>query len=130
MALLPDHTCQGDLASGRLVRVFLLWATQPAIVHLVFRTRRRLAPAVRALIEHLVVGCSGVKLTLSDFYLRDGVSAPHPAATSIACLAASGDARGVPPVATAPHGACHRAEAGRGILYELFAALARARHAR
>jgi DNA-binding transcriptional LysR family regulator len=55
VALLPDHTCRGDLASGRLVRVFPQWATQLGIVHLVFTTRRGLPPAVRALIECLAV---------------------------------------------------------------------------
>lgn len=53
VALLPDHVCAPDLETGRLVRVFPDWATEAAIVHLVFTTRRGLPPAVRALIDHL-----------------------------------------------------------------------------
>lgn len=53
VALLPDHACAPDLASGRLVRLFPGWATEPAVVHLVFTTRRGLPPAVRAFIDHL-----------------------------------------------------------------------------
>ena len=53
VALLPDHICRSDLASGRLVRVFPEWRTQAGIVHLVFTTRRGLPPAVRAFIDHV-----------------------------------------------------------------------------
>ena len=51
--LLPDHTCRGELASGRLVHVFPQWRTEDGIVHLVFTTRRGLPPVVRAFIDHL-----------------------------------------------------------------------------
>jgi hypothetical protein len=50
---LPDHTCRGELASGRLVHVFPQWRTEDGIVHLVFTTRRGLPPVVRAFIDHL-----------------------------------------------------------------------------
>lgn len=53
VALLPDHVCQSELATGRLVRVFPEWQTNVGIVHVVFTTRRGLPPAVRAFIDHL-----------------------------------------------------------------------------
>jgi DNA-binding transcriptional LysR family regulator len=53
VALLPDHTCQNELANGSLVRVFPQWNTEDGIVHLVFTTRRGLPPVVRAFIDHL-----------------------------------------------------------------------------
>lgn len=53
VTLLPDHVCRGDLASGRLVRIFPDWSGQNGIVHVVFTTRRGLPPAVRAFINHL-----------------------------------------------------------------------------
>lgn len=53
VALLPDRVCRADLQAGRLVRVLPEWLAQRGIVHLVFTTRRGLAPAVRALIDHL-----------------------------------------------------------------------------
>jgi DNA-binding transcriptional LysR family regulator len=53
VALLPDHACRDDLASGRLVRLFPGWSGQDGIVHVVFTTRRGLPPAVRAFIDHL-----------------------------------------------------------------------------
>ena len=56
VALLPDHVCRDALATGELVRVLPAWRGQRGIVHLVFTTRRGLAPAVRALIDHLARG--------------------------------------------------------------------------
>jgi DNA-binding transcriptional LysR family regulator len=56
VALLPDHVCRQALASGQLVHVLPAWRGQRGIVHLVFTTRRGLAPAVRALIDHLATG--------------------------------------------------------------------------
>jgi len=53
VALLPDRICRAELQAGRLVRVLPEWLAQRGIVHLVFTTRRGLAPAVRALIDHL-----------------------------------------------------------------------------
>ena len=53
VALLPDHSCRGELANGNLVRVFPQWRTEDGIVHLVFTTRRGLPPVVRAFIDHL-----------------------------------------------------------------------------
>ncbi|WP_081433953.1 LysR substrate-binding domain-containing protein [Azorhizobium caulinodans] len=62
VALLPDHICRTDLASGRLVRVFPGWGGQMGIVHIVFTTRRGLTPAVRALIDHLAATFNRLKL--------------------------------------------------------------------
>jgi DNA-binding transcriptional LysR family regulator len=53
VALLPDHSCRGELASGSLVHVFPQWRTEDGIVHLVFTTRRGLPPVVRAFIDHM-----------------------------------------------------------------------------
>jgi len=53
VALLPDHSCRGELANGNLVRVFPQGRTEDGIVHLVFTTRRGLPPVVRAFIDHL-----------------------------------------------------------------------------
>jgi len=53
VALLPDHACSVQLASGELIQVFPEWRTEEGIVHLVFTTRRGLPPAVRAFIDHL-----------------------------------------------------------------------------
>jgi DNA-binding transcriptional LysR family regulator len=53
VALLPDHNCRGELASGRLVHVFPQWRTEDGIVHLVFTARRDLLPVERAFIDHL-----------------------------------------------------------------------------
>jgi DNA-binding transcriptional LysR family regulator len=53
VALLPDHSCRGELANGNLVHVFPQWRTEDGIVHLVFTTRRGLPPVVRAFIDHL-----------------------------------------------------------------------------
>ncbi|SAK61778.1 LysR family transcriptional regulator [Caballeronia glebae] len=53
VALLPDHVCREQLASGALVHVFPEWKTERGIVHLVFTTRRGLPPVVRAFIDHV-----------------------------------------------------------------------------
>ena len=56
IALLPGHLCREALNAGELVRVLPAWHGLQGIVHLVFTTRRGLAPAVRALIDHLAAG--------------------------------------------------------------------------
>jgi DNA-binding transcriptional LysR family regulator len=56
VAIVPDHVCHDALLSGRLVRVLPAWRAQRGIVHLVFTTRCGLAPAVRAVIDHLAAG--------------------------------------------------------------------------
>nr|WP_246547479.1 LysR substrate-binding domain-containing protein [Ancylobacter defluvii] len=62
VALLPDHICQADLTSGRLVRVFPGWGGQSGIMHLVLTTRRGLPPAVRAFIDHLAKTFGSLRL--------------------------------------------------------------------
>lgn len=59
IALLPDHVCRKALREGRLFHVLPVWRGLQGIVHLVFTTRRGLAPAVRALIDHLAAGFPG-----------------------------------------------------------------------
>jgi DNA-binding transcriptional LysR family regulator len=56
VALIPDHFCEEELHDGRLVRLLPEWYKQPGLVHLVFTKRHGLTPAVRALIDHLVIG--------------------------------------------------------------------------
>jgi DNA-binding transcriptional LysR family regulator len=56
VALIPDHFCQEELHDGRLVRLLPEWCKQPGLIHAVFTTKRGLTPAVRALIDHLVIG--------------------------------------------------------------------------
>jgi len=63
VALLPDHLCCSDLASGRLVQIFAGWGGQMGIVHIVFTTRRGLTPAVRAFIDHLAASFNALKLS-------------------------------------------------------------------
>ena len=53
VALLPSRVCREAIADGRLTHVLPDWRALQGIVHLVFTTRRGLAPAVRALIDHL-----------------------------------------------------------------------------
>ena len=56
VALIPDHFCQEELHDGRLARLLPDWCKQPGLIHAVFTTKRGLTPAVRALIDHLVIG--------------------------------------------------------------------------
>jgi DNA-binding transcriptional LysR family regulator len=56
VALIPDHFCQEELHDGRLVRLLPDWCKQPGLIHAVFTSKRGLTPAVRALIDHLVIG--------------------------------------------------------------------------
>jgi DNA-binding transcriptional LysR family regulator len=83
VALIPDHFCQDELHDGRLVRLLPDWYKQPGLVHLVFTTKRGLTPAVRALIDHLVIGFKDDDTldSPSDFNVRpsDGVEGQAPA---------------------------------------------------
>jgi DNA-binding transcriptional LysR family regulator len=65
VALLPDHVCREDLATGRLARAFPGWGGPQGIVHIVFTTRRGLPPAVRAFIDHLAAEFSVMTLAVS-----------------------------------------------------------------
>ncbi len=53
IALLPEEVVEPDIMRGRLIRVLPSWRTEDVIIHLVFFTRRGLAPAVRAFIDAL-----------------------------------------------------------------------------
>ena len=55
IALLPLRIVWRALEAGTLVRVAAEWSTPEQDIHLVFPTRRGLLPAVRALIDHLVL---------------------------------------------------------------------------
>jgi DNA-binding transcriptional LysR family regulator len=57
IALLPEHTCRGEIESGKLIRVFPQWRGAEGIIHIVFTTRRGLPPVVRAFIDHLASTC-------------------------------------------------------------------------
>jgi DNA-binding transcriptional LysR family regulator len=56
VALIPDHFCHEELHDGRLVRLLPDWCKQPGLIHAVFKSKRGLTPAVRALIDHLIIG--------------------------------------------------------------------------
>ena len=50
---MPDYMCQDEMRERRLLRVLPDWASQPAIVHAVFPSRRGLSPAVRRFLDYL-----------------------------------------------------------------------------
>jgi DNA-binding transcriptional LysR family regulator len=83
VALIPDHFCQEELHDGRLLHLLPDWYKQPGLVHLVFTTKRGLTPAVRALIDHLVIGFKedDAMDSASKFNVRvaDGTERPTPA---------------------------------------------------
>jgi DNA-binding transcriptional LysR family regulator len=56
VALLPAPVCDAALGAGSLVHAFPAWHARDGVVHLVFASRRGLAPAVRALVDHLARG--------------------------------------------------------------------------
>jgi DNA-binding transcriptional LysR family regulator len=56
IALLPDTAVRKSLADGSLMEVLPEVQVVPGIVHVVFPSRRGLIPAVRSLIDALVVG--------------------------------------------------------------------------
>jgi DNA-binding transcriptional LysR family regulator len=53
IALLPESHVRQALASGRLLHVLPAWRAPDSIVHMVFPSRRGMAPATRAFIEHV-----------------------------------------------------------------------------
>ena len=53
IALLPETHARQALANGRLLHVLPAWHAPDSIVHMVFPSRRGMAPATRALIEHV-----------------------------------------------------------------------------
>jgi DNA-binding transcriptional LysR family regulator len=56
IAFLPDAMIRTDVAAGALIQVLPEFKVPPAMVHVVFPSRRGLIPAVRALIDALAAG--------------------------------------------------------------------------
>ena len=53
IALLPEWLVRGALSAGRLLHVLPAWHAPDNIVHMVFTSRRGMAPATRAFVEHV-----------------------------------------------------------------------------
>ena len=53
IALLPEKHARKSLATGRLLHVLPAWRAPDSIVHMVFTSRRGMAPATRAFVEHV-----------------------------------------------------------------------------
>lgn len=54
ISLLPTEVVARPMSEGRLVRILSGWCSEEVTLHLVFTTRRGLAPAVRVFIDYLV----------------------------------------------------------------------------
>jgi DNA-binding transcriptional LysR family regulator len=54
ISLLPAEVVARPIREGRLVRILPSWCSEEVTFHLVFTTRRGLAPAVRVFIDYLV----------------------------------------------------------------------------
>jgi len=54
IALLPDHSCRGHLAQGKLIHILPEWHSLDGFVHVVFTAREGLPAAVRTFLDHLV----------------------------------------------------------------------------
>ena len=53
ISLLPTEVAVRPIGEGRLVRILPGWCSEEVTLHLVFTTRRGLAPAVRVFIDYL-----------------------------------------------------------------------------
>jgi len=53
IALLPEALALEALATGRLLHLLPAWRAPDSIVHLVYTSRRGMAPATRAFVEHV-----------------------------------------------------------------------------
>jgi DNA-binding transcriptional LysR family regulator len=53
IALLPESLARRGLSTGRLLHVLPAWRARDSIVHMVFPSRRGMAPATRAFVEHV-----------------------------------------------------------------------------
>jgi DNA-binding transcriptional LysR family regulator len=53
IALLPEIYAREALSTGRLVHVLPAWRAPDSIVHMVFTSRRGMAPAIRAFVEYV-----------------------------------------------------------------------------
>jgi DNA-binding transcriptional LysR family regulator len=52
--LLPEIECRADIEAGRLIRLLPEWGAADGILLLVFTSRRRMLPSVRAVIDFAV----------------------------------------------------------------------------
>jgi DNA-binding transcriptional LysR family regulator len=52
IALLPIEVAHPAIAEGRLIRILPDWKSEDVTIHVVFTTRRGLAPAVRVFIDY------------------------------------------------------------------------------
>lgn len=53
LGVISAYVCAADLAAGRLVRVLPQWSAPSVEVHIVFPSRRELAPTVRAFVDFM-----------------------------------------------------------------------------
>jgi DNA-binding transcriptional LysR family regulator len=53
ITLLPEILARESLSTGRLLHILPAWREPDSIVHIVFPSRRRMAPANRAFVEHV-----------------------------------------------------------------------------
>jgi DNA-binding transcriptional LysR family regulator len=53
IALLPEILVRVGLSTGRLLHVLPAWRAPDSIVHMTFTSRRGMAPATRAFVEHV-----------------------------------------------------------------------------
>ena len=53
IALLPEILARDALSTGRLLHVLPVWRAPDSIVHMLFTSRRGMAPATRAFVEHV-----------------------------------------------------------------------------
>ena len=56
---LPDLIAERDLTRGRLVRVLDSWTGDPAVLHIVFPSRRDMTPRIKAFADHLAEALRG-----------------------------------------------------------------------
>ncbi len=54
VVLLPEHICEPEVRSGRLVHILPQWHALEGQIHMVFTTPRGMLPPVRAFIDHCV----------------------------------------------------------------------------
>ncbi|WP_089603873.1 LysR substrate-binding domain-containing protein [Acinetobacter piscicola] len=65
---LPELMVADDLSTGKLVKVIPDWEPKPELIHLVYTSRRGLLPAVKLLIEFLVLKFQELKLLKNYLY--------------------------------------------------------------
>jgi LysR family transcriptional regulator, regulator for bpeEF and oprC len=53
IAIISCYLCAPDIAAGRLIQLLPEWTVPPIAVHMVFPSKRELAPAVRAFVDYM-----------------------------------------------------------------------------